>query len=60
MAAFDYRKTKLKQSTIFMQAAADTLYQTRGNIFIEVLLSSQIANLILILTTENNIFSLFK
>ena len=43
-----------------MQAAADTLYQTRGNIFIEVLLSSQIANLILILTTENNIFSLFK
>ena len=40
MAAFDDRKTKLKQSTIFMQVAADTLYQTRGNMFIEVLLSS--------------------
>ena len=50
MAAFDDRKTKQKQCTVFMLvaadtlylmlAAADTLYQTGRNIFLEVLLSS--------------------
>ena len=40
MAVFDHRKTKQKQNTVFMQVIADTLYQTRGNIFLEVLLSS--------------------
>ena len=40
MAAFDDRKTKQKQSTLFMQVAADTLYQTRKYIFLEVYLSS--------------------
>ena len=40
MASFDDRKTKQKQSAAFMQVAADILYQTRSNIFLEVLLSS--------------------
>ena len=40
MAAFDDRKTKQKQCTVFMLVAADTLYQTGRNIFLEVLLSS--------------------
>ena len=40
MAVFDDRKTKQKQNTVFMQVIADTLYQTRGNILLEVLLSS--------------------
>ena len=39
MIAFDDGKTKQKQSTVFMQVAADTRYQTRRNIFLEVLLS---------------------
>ena len=45
-----------------MQVATDTLYQTRRNIFFEVLLSSlktEIANLTFILTTENK-STLFK
>ena len=40
MAAFDERKTMQKQGTVLMQVAADALYQTRTNIFLEVLLSS--------------------
>ena len=40
MAAIDDRKTNQKQSTIFMKVTADTLYQTRRNIFLEVLRSS--------------------
>ena len=40
MAAFDDRKTKQKQSTVFVQVAANTLYQARRNIFLELLLSS--------------------
>ena len=40
MAAFDDRKTKWKQSTVFVQVAANTLYQARRNIFLELLLSS--------------------
>ena len=40
MAAFDDRKTKQKQNPLFTQAAADILYLTRKNIFLEVLLSS--------------------
>ena len=40
MAAFDDRKTKWKQSTVFVQVAANTLYQGRRNIFLELLLSS--------------------
>ena len=40
MTTFDDRKTKQKQSTVFMQVVADTLYETRRNIFLEVLLSS--------------------
>ena len=40
MAAFDDRKTKQKQSTIFVQVAAYTLYKTRRNTFLEVLLLS--------------------
>ena len=31
---------KQKQRTVFMQAIADTIYQTRTNIFLKVLLSS--------------------
>ena len=34
MAAFDDRKTKQKQSTVFVQVAANTIYQTRRNIFL--------------------------
>ena len=64
MAAFDDIKTEQKQSTVFIQVAADTLYQTRRNTFFKVLLSSmikrQIADLTLILTTENNTSELFK
>ena len=40
MAPVDDGKTKQKQSTVLMQIAADPLYQTRRNIFFEVLLSS--------------------
>ena len=40
MAEFDDRKAKQQQSTVFLQVAADTLYQTRRNIFLKVLLSS--------------------
>ena len=38
MAASDdkKKKTKQKQRTVFIQVAADTLYQTRRNIFLEV------------------------
>ena len=36
----DDRKTKQKQSTAFMQVAADAPDQTRSNIFLEVLPSS--------------------
>ena len=34
MAAFDDRKTKQKESTVFMQIVANIIYQTRRNIFI--------------------------
>ena len=46
MAAFDDRKTKQKQNPLFTQAAADILYLTRKNIFLEVLLSSYDKNTI--------------
>ena len=34
MAAFDDRKTKQKESAVFMQVVANIIYQTRRNIFI--------------------------
>ena len=40
MDAFDDRKIKQKKSTVFMKVVADSLYQTRRNIFLELLLSS--------------------
>ena len=40
MAAFDDRKTKQKQTTVFMQVATDTPYQTRRDMFLKVLLPS--------------------
>ena len=41
IAAFDTNKAekKQKQSTIFLQVAADILYRARRKIFLEVLLS---------------------
>ena len=40
MGAFGDRKTKQKKSTVFMKVVANSLYQTRRNIFLELLLSS--------------------
>ena len=66
MTAFDDRKIKQKESTAFMQVAADTLYQTRRNMFIKLLLSSYDKNAnckpykSLILTTENDTSAFFK
>ena len=34
MGAFDDRKAKQKQSTVFVQVVANTIYQTRRNIFL--------------------------
>ena len=45
MTPFDDRKTNQKHSTIFMEVAADTLYQTRRNIFLEVLQSTYDKNI---------------
>ena len=53
-----------KQSSVFMQVIAHTLYQSRRNIFREVLLSSSDNNKNYKpyphLTTENNTSGLFK
>ena len=37
VAIFDGRKTKQKQNTVLMQVAVGTLYQSKTNIFLEVL-----------------------
>ena len=65
MAALDDRKAKHKQSTIFMQVAAGTFYQTARNLFhlkyyYHLTIKTPTKNPTFILTVENNISAYFK